>query len=89
MRSEIKEIILSQSDQRKAEMACELNRWMWPKELKKFRPETYGNEGDDYKNGIVIIEYIEHIIGHKAFLREWNKDTMTGEEFEKWYRKHQ
>jgi hypothetical protein len=84
----IKNIILRQTDQRKAEMACELNRWQWPKELKKFDPGNYPM-GRDYKKGIDIIEYIEHVIGHKAFLKEWNKNDMTEEQFESWYRKNQ
>lgn len=86
----IKKIILKQTDQRKAEIACELNRWQWPKELKKFDPGNYGSGmPEPYKEAMEIIEYIEHIIGHKAFLKEWNKNDMTNEQFERWYREHE
>ena len=84
--TDIERIILEQTDQRKAEMACELNRWQWPVELAQFKPATYGTERGDYANGIGIIRFIEHIIGRKAFLQEWNKDNMTAQEFEDWFK---
>lgn len=91
MNKEIEKIILEQTDQRKAEMACELNRWKWPEELKKFKPDDYcdGRTRESYRHGIDIIHFIEDIIGHKAFLKEWNRDNMSEEEFETWYKEAQ
>lgn len=86
MNEEIKRIILEQTDQRKAEMACEINSWGWPKELEQFIPEGYGVDGESWREGTEIMYFIEDIIGHKAFLKEWNKDRMTETEFEEWYK---
>lgn len=88
MNKEIQKIILEQTDQRKAEMYCELNRWKWPPELEKFNPGDYGTRQDSWRDAMPIMDFIQGIVGDKATSREWNKDNMTNEEHEVWYREH-
>lgn len=70
------------SDQRLAEMWCQLNRWGWPKDLPD--PELKSLEGNPRRSA--IMREIASTIGMRACLREWNKDTMTDAEFDAWWR---
>jgi hypothetical protein len=65
-----------------AEWWALLNRWEWPAEglgqpeSRECAPE--GRRGQ-------IMRWIMDEIGHKACLREWNRDSMTDAEFDAWW----
>lgn len=59
----------SQSDATLAEWWCELNHWRWPAGLSNPEPQTScTNRRSD------IMSWIHNKIGHRACLREWNKE---------------
>jgi hypothetical protein len=72
------------SDQRLAEMWCELNRWGWPAELP--RPELRSLEEHGNERRSNLMGDIVHKIGFRACLREWNRETLSDAEFDAWWR---
>lgn len=66
-----------------ARIWCELNSWKIPKELKHIKPNCLIKEMSFLR---LLMDYIEYIIGEKACLRCWNKDYMTDEQFEIFFR---
>lgn len=71
-------------DKRLAEMWCELNRWGWPKEISN--PELKSLEEHGNPRRATLMNDIRHKIGIEACLREWNRDRMTDDEFNAWWR---
>lgn len=76
-----------------ARMWCDMNSWNIPIELNHIKPYYWEDEGSQEKTDKMIhflspiMNEIYRKIGHKACLRQWNKDRMTDEEFEVfWYR---
>lgn len=72
--------IAGQPDEALAIWWCQLNRFDWPDGL----PDPIVGRKSSRRRG-QIMKKIMNTIGHKACLREWNKDSMTPEEFEEWY----
>lgn len=85
--NDIKKMLVKQPIKRLAQMYCEINSWKWPSELKKFKPEKYEAGNQSCRFGIAIMDMIKEIIGDKTCSREWNRKTMTNEQFERWYGK--
>ena len=71
-----------------ARIWCELNSWIIPKELEHIKPKWWvGNNIARAMNFLrPIMQHIETTIGMKACNRYWNKDNMTDEEHEIFYR---
>jgi hypothetical protein len=81
------ELIRNIPKDRLAEVWCSLNR-AERHELVSDWPANWSDMDRTAKHGFVwpVMEQIMHAIGYKECIREWNKDSMTPEEFESWYR---
>jgi hypothetical protein len=65
-----------------AEWWCLLNRWGWPAEgLGEPDDQQYAPNS---RRG-QIMRWIMDKVGHKACLREWNRERMTDAEFDAWW----
>jgi hypothetical protein len=85
------DLLDKQSDETLCEWHNLLNAWGCPPELAGVEDyETccrYWNAGQGHKtrrNGLRRV--IERRVGHRAILRNWNKDRMTKEEFDLFWR---
>lgn len=59
------------TEKRLAEMWCELNKYLVPKELKGMSPIF--NHGDDAMGAMKLIE---SLVGKENCLKEWNQDQL-------------
>ncbi len=76
-------ILLAQDDKTLAEWACMLNRWEWPKEIPNPElPKDWISSGRRSQ----LRNWIEDKVGHKLVSRTWNKDSMTDEEHEDFWK---
>lgn len=64
-----------------AQWWCELNNWGWPMIFADPEPAEY--KPDDRRGQ--IMHWIVAKISRKECLRYWNRETMPGEEFDRWY----
>jgi len=73
------------------EIYCSLNRWIIPNQLIHLRPNWwpyilhYDNFSDVKTFIDPLMEHIKNHIPDKVLSREWNKDTMSDEQHERWY----
>lgn len=73
---------------------CTLNCWEFPEELIHVKPDWWdtvvGRDAVDKKMAVnrIIMDYIADQVGMKACNRYWNKDRMTDEEHEEFWRKN-
>ena len=68
-----------------AEGWCALNSWEWPQWLPC--PETYEYRREVKENrGRAAMRWIENRVGKRILSRVWNKDRMTDEEHEDFWR---
>lgn len=77
-----------------AKMWCSFNRWEFPETLNHIKPDWWdtehghntemGNRKFDFLRP--IMEHIEKVIGQKACNREWNRDRMTDEQHEEFWK---
>lgn len=58
-----------------------LNSWGWPDALPDPEPRESKPGGRRGK----IMDWIQGKIGFKECLRDWNKESMPGENFDSWY----
>jgi hypothetical protein len=85
MRQEDIEILQTQDESTLARWWCELNGWGWPEGL----PDKENDVGKKWKPGGrrgQIMSWISSLIGAKACNREWNRERMTDEEHEAFWR---
>ena len=80
------EVIRAADDLTKARIWCELNGGVWPQEL---APKPDGLDEMTHKARHTIVwrlmsEVMEHI-EYKDCLREWNKKSLPGEQFDDWW----
>lgn len=61
-----------------------LNRWDWPEELPDPEPSEYVPGGRRSE----LMGWITDAIGLRACLREWNRDCMSEDEFNDFWRGH-
>lgn len=73
------DILQKQDGATLAKWWCLLNSWKWPAELPDAEPAHRKTPAD--RRGR-IMSYIDAKIGHKACMREWNRETMNDQEFE-------
>ncbi len=71
-------ILKGASHETLAQWWCDLNRYYWPDEFGK------RNEADF----VSVMHFISDTISLKECLREWNKRTLPGKEFDRWWRKN-
>lgn len=64
-----------------AQWWCDLNRWRWPSDLADEEPKEHIPGGRRTQ----IMNWINEKIGMKECLRYWNRETMPGAEFDRWY----
>lgn len=70
------------TDKTLAEWWCLLNRYEWPEKIPNPTPRDAAIPN---RRGALMNEIVSRI-GMKECLREWNKDSMPGEQFDEWYR---
>jgi hypothetical protein len=70
-----------------AEFWCYFNRWEYPRELDRFKPNNWDLLPTQikYKINKPIINYIKNRVSEKELLREWNKERMVGIDFDIWW----
>lgn len=61
---------------------CLLNRWEWPSEV----PDPEAKDAPEPQRRGALMRGVESRIGTKACLREWNRERMSDEEFEEFWR---
>lgn len=75
------------SNEQLAKYFCRFNAWEFPEELLKYKPEWWGSDKNRmYAFLKPVFRYIQDTIGVKACNREWNRETMSDEEHEAWWR---
>ena len=71
-----------------AKIWCKLNSWEIPDSLQHIKPSWWDDEPSKAKGEMMmgflrpIMSKIKYTIGDKACNREWNRDRMTDEEHE-------
>ena len=67
---------------------CLLNKWEWPDGIpdEEAVPKGRGDTGDTRR--WLLMRECERTACEKAVSREWNRDRMTDEEHEAWWRIH-
>ena len=78
---EDREILDSQNTETLAGWWSELNRFKWPEKLPNPEPKEYIQNG----RRSLIMAFIIEKIGMKECLRDWNKKSMPGLEFDLWH----
>lgn len=70
-----------------AEFWCYFNKWQYPPELDRFKPNNWNLLPTQIKQQIntPIMDYINSRVSKKELLREWNKERMPGIEFDIWW----
>ncbi len=70
---------------------CSFNSWEFPshiKEISDLKPLLWDKFDRDEKQRVTtpISRYIESVIEPKEISREWNKDRVSHEQFESWWK---
>lgn len=89
-----KAIIEAQDRETLAKWSCALNRWEWPAELPNEETKeqyqsfmlSFGGPGVGRSRRAELMAYIARFTTAYLISREWNKDNMTPEEFEDFWR---
>ena len=81
------EILAKQDDVTLAKWNCLMNRWGWPEELPSKPNDTELPMRERPINGrrSQMMAVIEERVGARLISWEWNKDSMTEEEFADFY----
>ena len=71
----------------KARIWCALNKHDWPVELAGVKPPDFDTMPHDAKQKLswALMCEAEGAIGIKECLREWNRETIPGEQFDAWW----
>ena len=75
-----------------AKLWCDFNKWKFPKIIEHVKPESWdswvGRDREEKRGAVCfpVMAYIRDKIGFKACIREWNREMMTDEEFEEFYK---
>ena len=88
-------VLEKQDDDTLAEWYCTLNRWGWPEglpdpmteeERKNYDLKTISPEEFNAQRCTQIMAWIENRVGKRLTSWHWNKERMTEEEFDLWWR---
>jgi len=74
------------SQEELAEWYCILNRWEWPKEIPDPEPVPKPVMSGETPRRDALFDAICSIVPHKLRSYTWNKDRMTKEDHEKWFK---
>lgn len=71
----------------KARIWCAFNRHDWPEELAAFKPADFDEMKPEARHKLAwrLMCEASDAIGMRECLREWNRDSMPGEQFDEWY----
>lgn len=80
-------VVRSADDATKARIWCALNRHEWPGELADLKPASFDDMTGDARHMLVwkLMCEASDAIGIGECLREWNRDTLPGEQFDAWW----
>ena len=80
-------VVRSADNAAKARIWCALNKHEWPKELDSVKPSNWSELPHAEKQRISweLMCEAEDAIGIKECLREWNRETIPGEQFDAWW----